>query len=135
MSQLNDEEKVKVRHYLGYLNVQAAQTFVLGVPAGVETTFMLEGAMDRLIPAAVGECRRHLQILSQIEAQKVDNLELLQITKIGEIEVNSTGKDKEQTQLDKQFDYWANSLANLLGVIRNPFDKRKSSNGINVRVC
>ncbi len=136
MSALNDEEKVKVRHHLGYLNVQAGQTFVLGVPAAVETQFMIEGAMDRILPAALVEVRRHIQILDTIEGQMVQNLELLQVTKLGEMEINSTGENREQVQLREQYNWWQTSLANLFGVIPNPFDKRRlQRSGPNVRVC
>lgn len=135
MSALNEQEKVKVRHHLGFLNVQDAQTFVLGTPASVETQFIIEGAMNRVLEAAVPEVRRHIQILDGIEDQKIQNLELLQITSLGEIAVNSTGPDREQVQLEQQYDYWVAALANLLGCYRNPFDKRKTARGgVNARV-
>lgn len=135
MSALSSAEKVKVRHHLGYLNVQEAQTFVLGTPAAVETQFIIEGAMNRVLEEALPEVRRHLQILDTIEDQMVQNLELLQIKKIDTIEVNSTGSDREQKQIVKVYDRWVESLANLLGTYRNPFDKRKGSGGsLNARV-
>lgn len=133
---LTEEEKVRVRHHCGYLNVQAVATFVLGVPAAVETQFMIEGAMDRVLPAAVPQVVRHLEILDSIETQMVENHELLQVKALGEIEVNSTGRDREQVQLRQTYDYWVNSLCNLIGVVRNPFDKRKGAfgGGLNARV-
>lgn len=132
MASLTPEEKVKVRHHAGYLNVQAAQTFVLGVPAGVETTFIIEGAMDRVLEAALPEVRRHLQILDALEEQMIVDHELLAVNKLGEIEVNN----REQDQLTARYDYWVDSLCNLLGVVRNPFDKRLSGRrGINVTVA
>ena len=137
MSELSEQEKVKIRHHCGYLNVQASSTFVLGVPASVETQFLIEGAMMRIIPEAVPEVRRHLQILDQIENQAIQNLELLQITKLDTIEVNSTGPDREQRQLTQAYDKWVNSLCNALGASRNPFDKRTSGQpggGLNLRV-
>ena len=48
----NDQEKVRIRHHTGYSNVSAAQSFSLGVPAAVETAFLIEGAMNRVLPAA-----------------------------------------------------------------------------------
>lgn len=135
---LNEEEKVSIRHHTGYLNVQAASTFVLGVPASVETQFIIEGAMNRLLDAAVPRVRQHLETLDNIESQMVGNHELLQIKKIGEIEVNSTGEDREQRQLRQSYNYWVDSLCNMLGVSRNPFDKRLGhfgTGGINVRVA
>lgn len=138
MSALNQAEKVKVRHHLGYLNVQEAQTFVLGTPAAVETQFIIEGAMNRVLEEALPEVRRHVQIMDSIEEQMVANHELIQITKIDTIDVNSTGQDREQRQLRQTYDYWADSLANLFGIYRNPFDKRLGHfgrGGINARVA
>lgn len=135
MSALNEEEKVKVRHHLGYLNVQGAQTFVLGSPAAVETQFMIEGAMDRILPQALGEVRRHLQVLDTIEGQMIQNLELLQVTELGELKINSTGEHREQVQLRQQYKWWQTSMANLFGIMPNPFDKRSmNTGGPNVRV-
>lgn len=137
MSALSLQEKVKVRHHLGYLNVEESQTFALGTPASVETQFMIEGAMNRVLPEAVPEVRRLLQVLDSIEEQQIMNLELIQVKKLGEIEINSTGEDREQKQLVQVYDRWVESLANLIGSYRNPFDKRLGklgSGGINVAV-
>lgn len=129
---LTEQEKVSVRHHCGYLNVAEAQTFVLGVPAGVETQFIIEGAMTRVKESALPLVRRHLGILDKIEEQKVEDLELLAVDRLDTIDVNQ----KEQSGLDKQYDYWVNSLCNALGVARNPFDARKfnAGGGINARV-
>lgn len=138
MSALNNLEKVKVRHHCGYLNVQEAQTFVLGTPAAVETQFIIEGAMNRIIEEAIPEVRRHLNILDASEEQMVMNQELLQITKIDTITINSTGRDREQAQLRHTYNYWVDSLCNLMGITRNPFDKRLGhfgTGGINARVA
>lgn len=132
MSALNAQEKVKIRHHLGYLNVLESQTFVLGTPAAVETQFIIEGAMNKVLPEAVSEVRRHLQFLDTIEERMMD-LDLIQVTEIGELKINSTGKDRHDNALLRKYKWWGQSLANLLGVYPNPFDKR-SSGGLNARV-
>jgi hypothetical protein len=124
------EEKVKVRHHLGYLNVQESQTFVLGVPAGVQTQFIIEGAMNRLIEAALPEARRQIAILDGFEEQMVEDAELMAIEQIDTIRVNQ----KEQAQLRDTYDYWRRALANLLGVVPNPYDQRFAGGGINAPV-
>lgn len=137
MSALSALEKVKVRHHCGYLNVQEAQTFSLGTPAGVETQFIIEGAMNRVLADALPEVRRHLRILDNIEEQMVCNLDLLQVKRLGEIEINNQGPDREQRQIIQLYDRWVDSLCNLMGVFRNPFDKRKGAlgtGGVNVAV-
>jgi len=125
---LTEQEKIKCRHHLGFLNVAEASTFVLGTPAAVETQFVIEGAMNRVLEAALPELRRQLQILDSIEEQMVADHELLAVEKIGEI----TLRKDEQEALVRVYDRWRESLANLLGVYPNPWDKR--GGGINVPV-
>lgn len=127
---LTAEEKVKIRHHMGYLNVAAAQTFVLGSPAGVETQFIIEGAMDKVLDAALTEVRRHLAILDQLEAQMVEDHELLAVNTVGEIDI----REDEQEALDKRYQRWQRSLGNLLGCYPNPYDKRFAGSSINVPV-
>lgn len=125
---LTEQEKIKIRHHLGFLNVAEVSTFVLGTPAAVETQFVIEGAMNRVLEAALPELRRQLQILDSIEEQMVADHELLAVEKIGEI----TLRKDEQEALVRVYDRWRESLANLLGVYPNPWDKR--GGGINVPV-
>jgi hypothetical protein len=114
--------------HLGYLNVQMAFTFVLGIPAAVQTQFSVEGAMDRLLLDAEPEMRRHLRILDKIQDQMVDDLELLAVEGIDEIKIR---KD-EQAALWDQYEQWRRGLANLFGIAPNPFDQRLKSKGVNV---
>lgn len=128
---LTDHEKVRIRHHMGYLNVGMAQTFALGVPSAVETQFLIDGSMNRILPEAETEARRLVSVLDQIEAQQVNDLELLATTKVGEIEVNDT----EQAKLKVQYRHWQQALGNLLGVSPNPYDMRFRNSGLNVGVA
>ena len=123
------EERVRCRHHLDYLNVAAQATFVLGTPAAVETSFLIEGAMDKVLVEAVPLFRQILAILDAIEGQKVEDLEVLVANRVGSIEL----RGDEQESLDKQYRRWQGKLANLLGVPSNPFDK-SGGGGINVPV-
>lgn len=126
-----EQEKVRIRHHTGYMNVGQVQTFSLGVPAAVETQFLIEGAMNRVLPEAELEVRRLVSILDTIESAKVADLELLAITQIGEISINN----QEQQKLDREYDKWCAALCNLLCIPRNPYDQRvMNQGGINVRV-
>lgn len=126
------EEKVSIRHHMGYLNVAASQTYVLGSPAALETQFIIEGAMDKVLMAAEPQVRRHMQILDKIEEQMIGDQEILAVDVVGEITLRKT----EMPELRKEYKYWQASLANLLGVYPNPFDKRNdaTSGGVNVPV-
>lgn len=133
MSVLTEALKVKIRHHFGYVNVSQLATFVLGSPASLETQFMIETAMNKVLASAVPELERIVSILDAIEQQSVDDLELLAVNKVGEIDINQG----EQKALVERYSYWLGSLENLLGVPRNPFDKRPgmSASGLNVRVA
>lgn len=133
MPGLTEEEKVRVRHHCGFLNVQEAQTFVLGTPAAVETQFIIEGAMNRVMESAIPLLQKHLAILDSIEEQMVCDHELLAVEEIDTIKVNT----QEQEKLTRRYNYWVSSLCNIMGVERNPFDKRLvgvGNSGSNVRV-
>ena len=126
---LTEDEKVKIRHHLGFLNVAEAYTFVLGTPAGVETQFIIEGAMNRIKVSALWLVRKCIQVLDSIEQQKIDDLELLAVTKVGEIEI----RQDEQSALDEQYHLWQGKLSDALGVYPNPWSKTNQG-GINVPV-
>lgn len=130
--QLSEEQKVRVRVALGYPNVAESATFALGVPANVEIAFLIESAMNKLLPAGRAELERVLGIIDGIEAQMVDDLELVAANQVGEIEVNQA----EQQQLTERYDYFVAYLSNMLTVPRNPWDARLTARGgVNARVA
>lgn len=114
------EEKVSIRHHLGYLNVGAASTFALGVPQAVETQFIIEGAFDLVLPEAEHQVRRVVSFLDGIEERLICDLDLLAVNKVGSIEIRQT----EMKELRKEYDFWRGALANVFGIIPNPYDKR-----------
>ncbi len=132
VAQLTEEERVSIKHHLGYAGVDEMQTFVLGVPAAIETQFIIEGAMNRVRISALPKLRQLLVVLDTIEAQMVEDLELLAVNRLDTIEVNQG----EQKALENRYDYWVNALGNVLGATRNPFDARKYNRqgGINAGV-
>ena len=50
----DDVRRSALKHHLGYPNANAIATFVLGVPAMMESLFMLEGAMNAVAPKPAG---------------------------------------------------------------------------------
>lgn len=127
---LSEQLKVKIRHHLGYLGIASAQTFVLGIPAGVQTSFIIENAMNLVLPQSEPEIERHVAILNRIEELDVEGLEDVEVAEIGGITIDENFYKKRW----KQYERWRRSLANLLGVFPNPFDQRLQGGGINVRV-
>ncbi len=124
------EEKVKIRYHLGYMNVEESATFELGVPAAVETSFIIESAMDKVLVVAESKVRDHLATLDGIESQMVCDHDLLAVESVGDIKIRAD----EQEMLDKRYQRWQNALANILGVYPNPFDKRFAQGGLNAPV-
>jgi hypothetical protein len=134
---LTEHDKMRCRHHLGYPNFTAQSTFVLGVPAALQTTFMIEGAFNKILPQAEAWFRQLLDRMDRLECQILDNSENQEVTKIGEIEVN----EKAFQQAIMRYRHWQGAICNLLGVQPNPWDFRpflgqgyNGSSGINVPV-
>ena len=117
---LTEQDKVRARTHMGYGGVQQAQTFIQGVPAAVQTAFMIEGALNRLLPESEPVLRNLLDRLDGIETQILEDQGDYAAVKVGSIEVNL----KEFQHLIVQYQHWQGQLANLLQVPPNPFDQR-----------
>lgn len=128
---LTDDEKVRIRHHLGYLNVDEASTYVIGLPAGVETQFAIEGAFSRLLPAAIPQVRKLLRYCECTEEQRFTSQPNAVVKKVDGIEM---GFAEEQEMLAKNYDYWRSALANMFGVMANPFDRRYGGASLNIPV-
>jgi hypothetical protein len=129
---LSDDEKVRVRHHMGYPNVNAGATFAIGVPATIEVSFIIELAMNQVKLEALPMFRLILGRLDSIEAQMDGDLELLAVHQVGEIEVN----EDEMMKLDDRYERWLCKLEALLAVSRNPNDPmRKRVGGVNLAVA
>lgn len=129
---LAEQDKVRARHHLGYLNVEASQTFSLGIPAAVQTQFVIEGALNRILPQALPKFLEFLDRLDCIECELFGQIDLASITSISEIVV----RPDRRKELSGYYQVARQGLANLLGVPPNPYDMRDWVNGdcINVPV-
>jgi len=125
-----EQDKVRARHHLGYLNVEAAQTFVLGIPAPVQTQFMIEGAMNRILPQALPKFLELLERLYCIECELFGGIDLASITSISDIVV----RPERRKELAGYYQVARQGLANLLGTIPNPNDQRDWVNGETINV-
>lgn len=128
-----EDEKVKIRHHLGYLNVEAAQTFQLGIPAATQTQFIVEGAMNRILAEAEPLARKHLERLDAIEEQIMCNIDNVELLKADEVEFNP----KAFNRLLDRYRFFQSALANTLGCYPNPYDQRFDGalgGGVNVPV-
>lgn len=117
---LTELEKIKARAHCGYLNVQQAATFVMGVPAGVQTQFVIEGGLQKILAAAEPLFRTYIARLDALEEQIVENTENVAVDKVDEIELRAD----EFKQIIIRYKHWQGALCNLLGVPPNPYDMR-----------
>lgn len=117
---LTEEEIVKCRHHLGYPNVASVQTYALGIPAAMQTTFMIEGALVRVLTSAEGRLRDLLDKLDRAECKVEEILETIIISKAEDVEYNQNALGQNA----KIYRLWQQSVANLLGIVPNPYDQR-----------
>jgi hypothetical protein len=134
---ITEQEKVRGRDHLGYANFASQSTFSLGIPAALQTTFMVEGAFTKILPQAEPLFRKTLDRLDQIECQIEENTENVEASEVGEIKL----RPDSFKQLIIRYRYWQGKLANMLGVLPNPYDFRpwlgsgyNGGGGVNVSV-
>lgn len=128
---LSETEKVKIRDHLAYLNSSELSTYVLGLPAGIETQFLIERAMSLFVlESALPLIRQILCELDDVDAQRRSVRSSIATAAIGGIQM----RDPKQAldALDQEFVRLVGRLANAFGVPRNPFDHRKTTFGIPV---
>jgi len=117
---ISENDRARARGHMGYLQVQQSATFQLGIPAGTQTQFTIELAFTKILPSAEKKFRELLDRLDMIEEQIVGDTENVAVDKVDEIELR---KD-EFRQLILRYQHWQGALANLMGIVPNPFDQR-----------
>lgn len=128
---ISEQDRVRARSHMGYLGVGSVSTFSLGIPAGMQTQFMIEGAWDKVLPQHETQFRLLLDRLDRVEEQIDCSIENLAASSLGEITLRG---DEFERLLDR-YRYWQGKLGNLLGVTPNPFDMRwRGGGGMNVSV-
>lgn len=135
---ISERDRGRARAHLGYGQVQQASTFLLGVPAGVETAFMVEATWARILPSAEKMFCDLLDKLDDVETIIFEDTPNVAAKKIGNIELN----DGQFAMLLQRYRYWQGAVANMIQVPPNPFDQRPglglgyngAGGGINVPV-
>ncbi len=129
---LTQDEMVSSRHHLGYPNVGEVQTFAFGIPAAMQTTFMIEGAMVRILPQAEARFRYLLSKLDQTECKIDDVLDSADMSEAEDVKF----RDNALAKVAQVYKVYQQSLANLMGIVPNPYDQREwlQGGGINVSV-
>lgn len=138
---LTEATKERVRHHLGYPNVDVMSAVPLGFPATQQPGFLVESAMERVNSNAVGRIEATLAKLEAIEAQMMEANHRLKAQQLGELKLrNSNEEPTEQDKLREEYLYWAQELASDLGVPLNILSPKfrhlgyGGAGGMNVRV-
>lgn len=113
--------------------MSAAQTYFLGNPAAMEPFFILEAAMDAIIPSAEFLLREGLDRCDRVYAIIFDDTDTLVASKVGDIEINP----QQFEQLVQRYIFFVDDMLQIMSCYRNPFDARFGgigASGINARV-
>lgn len=122
---LTEEERVRVRYHLGYLSVSPASAIALGYPSAQHALFLVEHAMDRILPAAVSRLQEIVRTLDQIECAMRDSIVRLKAAQVGEVRLRgAAGDESEGELLEREYRRWAGRLADHLGVALNVYSER-----------
>lgn len=108
---LDASEKERVRYHLGYLNVQPAPSISFGIPVPLQTLFLLESALNYVLPTAEDRVRRIITILDEIECKMIAGQDYLTVTRVDDIEIRPDHID----QLEHEYCRWASRLSDELG--------------------
>lgn len=129
---LSAQERVSIRHHMGYPQMKQVATFSLGTPANIQTDFLVERAMDLAnSTGGVVRIRQYLCTLDKIECSMVDGMGDYDIARFDTVEVNP----QAQTQKERLYYYWLNHLSDALAIPPNPLRfSAFGGNGINVGV-
>lgn len=108
---LDDNEKERVRYHMGYLNVQPAASIHFGIPAAIQTLFLVDLAMELLLPSAEDRVRRLLTVLDDIECKMIGGQDYLVASQLDTLTIRPDHIDK----LEDEYCRWASRLADEMG--------------------
>lgn len=126
---LTEEEKARVRFHLGYPGVTALGSFQLGIPRPIQTQFLLESAMNVLMPFAEQQVRQILGVMDGIQQKLVGVQDTLVAEKLEELSL----RENVGPLLEEEYRRWGEMLADQLGVAPYPLStkyKRRAFGGM-----
>lgn len=120
---ISDADKQRARKHLGYMAVRVASSFAFGVPQLTATQYMLESALERVLPVAEADVVKLLDRLDCIDEALFQAHGDLFASRVADLEPNL----EQPAALELEYARWAQRLADLLGVIPYPFAPRFAS--------
>ncbi len=137
-SPLTEGEKARCRHHTGYPEVQAAASAQFGLPTMRQTAFMLEIAMEQVLPSAVPRVREILQICDDLEQKMLDATDFLVADVLEELKLAGSQDPQGRLATDRlegEYVRWAKRLADVFAVPLYPFSERfkRGRNNVPIR--
>ena len=109
---LTDDEKARAKYHLGYLGAAPAASITFGMARPIQTLFLVDSALNNLLPAFDDKVRQILGVMDGVECRLVEAQDRLAAKQIDSL----TLRDDEPTQLEAEYRRWGYRLADLLGV-------------------
>ena len=114
---LTDEEKAKIRAHLRFPVIDGRVALGLGLPVSTDTSYIVDSAMDRVLPQGVPMVRR---CLAQLECLDAELVKLSKGTQVAGVTGVQLRPREALEDIEDQQDYWRRRLADSLGVVVNP---------------
>lgn len=133
MPALDDATKARVRSHLAYPQISQPTIMTAGVPSIGEAQYLFERMMDHIYDAyAVETVKSYVQVMDSIEQQIANVACLVKANVVGDIQPNVDAGE----YLEREYVRWGWRIADLLGVMPNPYSVRYGAggSGINGRV-
>lgn len=107
----DDAERERIRYHMGYTEVSPAAGLAQGLPVPIQTLFLVESAMDRVLQAAEDRVRKLIVILDKIECKQEEALDFLPVDQVDQTTIRKDHLDK----LEIEYCRWAAKLADVMG--------------------
>jgi hypothetical protein len=124
------QDRARIRMHLGYPSVELAASVQLGLPSATQPLYLVENAMDLVLPEAADQIRQTVEVMDSILAQLVDANRRLKAMSVDEITLRTGTDPTEQDKLWEQYGNWATILSDQLGAPINPFSARFRTLGL-----
>ncbi len=113
---LTDDEKMRVRYFLGYPLTETVYSLQSGSPVPLQTYFLLESAMNHVMPGAIPRIRQIIAVLENVETQMIEAQTNLAAEQVGELRLRSADNGKTHTDLlEREYRRWALRLSECFG--------------------
>lgn len=117
---LTTEEKQRVRYHLGYGAVQPAAALTFGMVTPYQTAYLVESAMELVLPVAESKVRQIIDVMDGIECRLIDAQTRFAAESIDQLKM----RDNEPQKLEEEYRRWGFRLADVLSVPVYPYSTR-----------